>query len=58
MSKAYDRVECQFLKEFMFRLGFPENWVKKIMVCVGTVCYKIKINGKCLGNYSERIKAR
>lgn len=46
MSKAYDRVEWRFLKEIMMRLGFHSRWVNKIMFCVETVRYRIKINGK------------
>ncbi|KAL9659150.1 hypothetical protein QQ045_028241 [Rhodiola kirilowii] len=44
MSKAYDRIEWSFLKRMMLALRFSEAWVKKIMVCVETVTYKVKIN--------------
>ncbi|KAL9663020.1 hypothetical protein QQ045_027857 [Rhodiola kirilowii] len=44
MSKAYDRIEWSFLERMMRALGFSEAWVKKIMVCVETVTYKVKIN--------------
>lgn len=30
----------------MLRLGFHENWVKKIMGCVDSVTYRLKINCK------------
>ena len=46
MSKAYDRVEWIFLEKMMSKLGFSEQWVKKVMKCVTTVRYRIKVNGE------------
>jgi exonuclease III len=34
MSKAYDRVEWDYLEMLMRRIGFAERWVDRIMVCV------------------------
>lgn len=51
MSKAYDRIEWKFLKEMMIKLGFADRWVEKVMKCVTTVSYCIKVNGE----YSNRI---
>ena len=31
MSKAYDRVEWDFLERIMLRMGFHERWVNLIM---------------------------
>lgn len=45
MSKAYDRVEWQFLREMMQRLGFDQRWVALVMNCVTTVEYRIRVNG-------------
>lgn len=37
------------------RLGFPDSWVKKVMVCVKTVRYKVKINNALIDYfYPER----
>lgn len=47
MSEAYDRVEWNFLRNMMTRLGFSPTWVELIMKCVQTVKYKVKLNG-CL----------
>uniref|UniRef100_A0A803PMU7 Reverse transcriptase domain-containing protein n=1 Tax=Cannabis sativa TaxID=3483 RepID=A0A803PMU7_CANSA len=45
MSKAYDRVEWNFLEAMMVHLGYDEQWIKKIMNCVTTVSFSILING-------------
>ena len=34
VSKAYDRVEWNFHRGIMVRLGFPEIWVDRVMCCV------------------------
>ncbi|KAL9664105.1 hypothetical protein QQ045_019502 [Rhodiola kirilowii] len=52
MSKAYDRVEWVFLERMMDAMGFAHEWIKKIMLCVKTVSYKVKVNG----SITEEIK--
>ncbi|KAH9754875.1 reverse transcriptase domain-containing protein [Citrus sinensis] len=44
MSKAYDRVEWNFLKLMLLRMGFDEGWVELVMMCVSTVRYKVLRN--------------
>ncbi|XP_012461469.1 uncharacterized protein LOC105781472 [Gossypium raimondii] len=44
MSKAYDRVQWNFLEKFMKNLGFEDAWVDKIMRCVWSVKYVVKCN--------------
>ncbi|KAK5775048.1 hypothetical protein PVK06_042915 [Gossypium arboreum] len=45
MSKAYDKVEWNFIKEIMLRMGFDQKWVDDLMKCVTTVSYSVVING-------------
>ncbi|CAM8923539.1 unnamed protein product [Rhodiola kirilowii] len=48
MSKAYDRIEWKFLERMTLAMGFSESWVKRIMLCVETVTYKVRINDQIL----------
>ncbi|KAA3465211.1 reverse transcriptase [Gossypium australe] len=45
MSKAYDRVEWNFVEEIMKKLGFDPEWVALLMKCVTTVSYSVVLNG-------------
>ncbi|KAA3456039.1 reverse transcriptase [Gossypium australe] len=44
MSKAYDRVEWNFVKEIMIRMGFANGWIETIMECITSVSYSVVIN--------------
>lgn len=46
MAKAYDRVEWNFLKDLLKRMGFYMRWITWIMFCVRTVTYTVLINGE------------
>ena len=50
VSKAYDRVEWNFLRGMMVKLGFPEEWIDRVMSCVTTPSFSVRINGKAYGN--------
>jgi hypothetical protein len=50
MSKAYDKVEWDFLELLMRKIGFAERWVDLIMTCVRTISYSILINGRPYGH--------
>lgn len=45
MQKAYDRIEWDFLRECLIKMGFCGKWVNWIMECVSTVSFSIKVNG-------------
>ena len=50
ISKAYDRIEWSFLKGMMIKLGFPQGWIDRVMSCVTTALFSVRINGKAFGN--------
>ena len=49
MSKAYDMVEWNFIKQVFERLGFHDKWTNLIMQCLTTVSYSYLINETAQG---------
>ncbi|XP_031099874.1 uncharacterized protein LOC116004082 [Ipomoea triloba] len=52
MAKAYDRMEWSFLRRMLLALGFADDWVKLIMLCVSSVSYNFQVNGEIIGQVS------
>jgi hypothetical protein len=49
-SKAYNRVEWDFMEAIMRKIGFIDQWVQLIMKCVHIVTYAVLINGQPHGH--------
>lgn len=49
MSKAYDRLEWDFIETALLRFGFHPKWVEWIMQCISTVNYSFIINDTTRG---------
>lgn len=49
ISKAYERVEWQFLKQTMAKLGFSDKWVSLRMNCITMATFSVIINGSPKG---------
>lgn len=45
MSKAYDRVEWEFLRRIMAKLAFCNRWINWVMTCISTVSLNILDDG-------------
>ena len=44
MEKAYDRLERDFIRAIISKLGFHSKWIGWVMECIFTVSYSLLIN--------------
>lgn len=51
ISKAYDRLDWEYLRDIMLQMGFSLRWVQWIMLCVETVDYTMLVNGAQVGPF-------
>ncbi|CAA7050210.1 unnamed protein product [Microthlaspi erraticum] len=49
MSKAYDRLEWEFVVTVLERMGFHAKWINWILQCISTVSYTFLVNGAAQG---------
>ena len=49
ISKAYDKVEWNFLEKIMLSLGFPTQWVDLAMSTVRSASYSVIVNSEPCG---------
>jgi hypothetical protein len=45
ISKAYDRIDWDYLRGVMQKMGFSPQWINWIMMCVETADYSVLVNG-------------
>lgn len=44
-NKAYDRVDWNFLKALLVKMGFHSQWIQWVVECVTTVSFSVLVNG-------------
>lgn len=44
MSKAFDRIEYNFLERMIEKMGFHPHWIRNVMCCIRSVKYEVKYN--------------
>lgn len=54
IAKAYDRIDWNFLKALLIRMGFPQRFIDCIMDCVSSASFNLLLNG----NVSTEVEVR
>jgi hypothetical protein len=53
LAKAYDKLNCSFLKEVLRAYGFKHDWVKWINNLISTTFFSILVNGSPSSNFQS-----
>ena len=54
LSKAYDTLNWDFLKDMMIGLNFPRRFIKIVMSCVTSTQYSLMINGSPMESFKAK----
>lgn len=49
VSKAYDRLEWEFIRSMMDKFGFNQVWIQRIMYFISSVSYSFLHTERSLG---------
>jgi len=49
ISKAYDRMDWEYLCEVMVKMGFNDKWIQWISMCIELVDYSVIVNNEPVG---------
>jgi hypothetical protein len=55
LFKAYGRLDWDFLKSVMEKLGFHSKFIQWIMLCVTTVRYSVRFNGTTMSHFCPEL---
>lgn len=54
VSKAYDRLEWDFIHNMMQQFGFIQRWIDRVMYFVISVRYSFSNNGEVFGDVTPK----
>ena len=58
IEKAYDHVNRDSLLYVLRRMGFGSRWIRRMHMCIATLCFSVLINGTHAGFFQSSIGIR